>query len=102
MVQEKMSSFALGPLLQPMLNVAVHLCRQPDNAFLIPFAAHPQSGQTRLLKGMEIGQVLEMIATDPGAVPDMEAWENQTRHELLLTEEQEEGKKFRFLIKKTH
>ena len=56
----------------------------------------------RAIKGMEIGQVLEMIATDPGAVPDMEAWENQTRHKLLLTEEQEEGKKFRFLIEKTH
>ena len=55
----------------------------------------------RAIKGMEIGQVLEMIATDPGAVPDMEAWERQTRHELLLTEEQG-PEKFRFLIKKTH
>jgi len=55
----------------------------------------------RAIKGMEIGQVLEMIATDPGAVPDMEAWERQTRHELLLTEEQGQDK-FRFLIKKTH
>ena len=55
----------------------------------------------RAIKGMEIGQVLEMIATDPGAVPDMEAWERQTRHELLLSEEQGEDK-FRFLIKKTH
>ncbi len=55
----------------------------------------------RAIKGMEIGQVLEMIATDPGVVPDMQAWENQTRHEVLLTEEQGEGK-FRFLIKKTH
>ena len=55
----------------------------------------------RAIKGMEVGQVLEMIATDPGAVPDMEAWERQTRHELLLSEEQGEDK-FRFLIKKTH
>jgi TusA-related sulfurtransferase len=55
----------------------------------------------RAIKGMEIGQVLEMIATDPGAVPDMEAWERQTRHELLLCEGQGEDK-FRFLIKKTH
>ena len=55
----------------------------------------------RAIKPLEIGQILEMIATDPGIVPDMEAWENQTRHEVLLTEEQGEGK-FRFLIKKTH
>ena len=41
----------------------------------------------RAIKGMEIEQVLEMIATDPGAVPDMEAWAKQTRHELLLAED---------------
>ncbi len=55
----------------------------------------------RAIKGMDIGQVLEMIATDPGAVPDMEAWAKQTRHELLLAEEQGE-ELFRFLIRKTH
>lgn len=55
----------------------------------------------RAIKPLEIGQVLEMIATDPGAVPDMEAWAKQTRHELLLSEEQGE-EKFRFLIRKTH
>ena len=55
----------------------------------------------RAIKGMEIGQVLELIATDPGVVPDMEAWERQTRHEILSTEEVE-AEKYRFLIKKTH
>jgi len=55
----------------------------------------------RAIKKIEIDQVLEMIATDPGAVPDMEAWARQTRHELLLAEELEE-ELFRFLIKKTH
>ncbi len=55
----------------------------------------------RAIKGMDIGQVLEMIATDPGAVPDMEAWAKQTRHELRLAEEQGE-ELFRFLIRKTH
>ena len=55
----------------------------------------------RAIKQIEIDQVLEMIATDPGAVPDMEAWARQTRHELLHHEEQADGK-FRFLIKKTH
>ena len=55
----------------------------------------------RALKPMDVGQVLELIATDPGIVPDMEAWERQTRHEIMLREEPSEGV-FRFLIKKTH
>ena len=55
----------------------------------------------RAIKKLELGQVLEMISTDPGAVPDMQAWENQTRHEILLSEETDDGK-FRFLVKKTH
>ena len=49
---------------------------------------------------MEIGQVLEMVATDPGSMPDMKAWANQTKHELL--EAAEVDGKFRFLDKKTH
>ncbi|MCP3927755.1 MAG: sulfurtransferase TusA family protein [Bacteroidetes bacterium] len=53
------------------------------------------------IKKMEIGEVLEMISTDPGSMPDMHAWAKQTRHELL--EAKEEGQnEFRFLIKKTH
>lgn len=59
----------------------------------------------RAIKGMAVGQVLEMIATDPGIVPDMKAWENQTRHEILLSEDltaQHGSEKYRFLIRKTH
>ncbi|MEE2714290.1 MAG: sulfurtransferase TusA family protein [Planctomycetota bacterium] len=55
----------------------------------------------RAIKQIEIGQILVMVATDPGSVPDMEAWERQTRHELVLSEESEDGS-FRFLIRKTH
>ena len=55
----------------------------------------------KALKELQVGQILEMIATDPGAAPDMEAWARQTRHELLLAEKQESGK-FRFMIRKTH
>lgn len=54
----------------------------------------------KALKEMAIGDTLEMISTDPGSMPDMKAWANQTRHDLL--ESQAEGGKFRFLIKKTH
>ena len=55
----------------------------------------------RAIKKLEVGQVLEMIATDPGSVPDMEAWGRQTQHKLLLSEERDDGT-FRFLIEKTH
>jgi tRNA 2-thiouridine synthesizing protein A len=48
---------------------------------------------------MQIGQVLKMIATDPGSVPDIEAWTARTGHELLGHEE--EGAQFIFYIEKT-
>lgn len=54
----------------------------------------------KALKELDIGDVLEMISTDPGSIPDMEAWARQTGHELL--ESFDEGDKYRFMIKKTH
>ena len=54
----------------------------------------------KAINGIEIGEILEMIATDPGSIPDMEAWARQTGHELL--ESHDEGKTYRFFIKKTH
>lgn len=55
----------------------------------------------KAIKDMAIGSILEMVATDPGSIPDMEAWASQTQHELVLAEKVD-GDKFRFLIKKTH
>jgi len=52
----------------------------------------------KTLTGMEAGQVLRIIATDPGSVKDFEAFSKQTGNELL--ESGEEGGKFVFLIKK--
>ncbi len=52
----------------------------------------------KALAGMQSGQVLRIIATDPGSVKDFEAFAKQTGHELL--ESKEEGGKFHFLIKK--
>lgn len=37
----------------------------------------------KALKGMEAGQVLEVISTDPGSVADFAAFCNQTGNELL-------------------
>ena len=50
------------------------------------------------LAGMSAGQVLHIIATDPGSVKDFEAFAKQTGNELM--ESIEEGGKFKFLIKK--
>lgn len=44
------------------------------------------------------GQVLHVIATDPGSVKDFEAFAKQTGNELM--ESTEENGEFRFLIKK--
>ena len=48
---------------------------------------------------MEDGQVLKMMADDPGSKPDMEAWSRTTGNELLEVEEKDGI--FTFYIKKT-
>jgi tRNA 2-thiouridine synthesizing protein A len=52
----------------------------------------------KTLNGMDSGQVLHVIATDPGSVKDFDAFAKQTGNELM--ESKEEGGKFHFLIKK--
>ncbi len=53
------------------------------------------------IKKLKVGDILEMISTDPGSIPDMKAWAKQTGHELLVAEDLGNGE-YRFLIKKTH
>lgn len=53
----------------------------------------------KAIDGMQLGQVLKMIATDPGSQSDMDAWTRKTGHALLAAE-QDSGK-FVFYIKKT-
>lgn len=38
---------------------------------------------SKAMKEVEIGQVVEMQATDPGSQPDMDAWIKNTGHELV-------------------
>ncbi|ACL73297.1 sulfurtransferase TusA family protein [Thioalkalivibrio sulfidiphilus] len=52
----------------------------------------------KALASLSSGQVLHIIATDPGAVKDFEAFAKQTGNELM--EHREEGGKFYFLMKK--
>jgi len=44
------------------------------------------------------GQVLKMVATDAGSLPDVQAWTAKTGHELLGHEK--DGEKFVFYIKR--
>ncbi len=52
----------------------------------------------KALNALSAGQVLRVVATDPGSVKDFEAFAKQTGNTLL--ESGEEGGKFTFLIKK--
>ncbi len=53
----------------------------------------------KTLNAMTSGQVLHVVATDPGSVRDFDAFAKQTGNELM--ESKEEGGKFHFLIKKS-
>jgi tRNA 2-thiouridine synthesizing protein A len=50
------------------------------------------------LNDLTSGQVLKVVATDPGSVKDMQAFANQTGNELLSSSE--ENKTYVFYMKK--
>jgi tRNA 2-thiouridine synthesizing protein A len=52
----------------------------------------------KAIDALQPGQVLKMTATDPGSLPDIQAWTSKTGHELLSHEQ--EGDKFIFYIKR--
>jgi tRNA 2-thiouridine synthesizing protein A len=43
----------------------------------------------RAIAGIRVGEVLEMLSTDPGSRPDVETWTKQTGHELVARHEAE-------------
>jgi tRNA 2-thiouridine synthesizing protein A len=51
------------------------------------------------LKGMAVGQVLEMTSDDPASEADMKSWTTRTGHELL--EIAKDGAVYRFIVRKT-
>lgn len=55
---------------------------------------------SKAVKGLKTGEQLEMIATDPGSVKDMQAWSKQTGNTLV--ESKQENDKFIFVVEKTH
>ncbi len=52
----------------------------------------------KALASMEPGQVLHVIATDPGSIPDFQAYAAQGGHELLQCEQV--GEHYEFLLRK--
>jgi tRNA 2-thiouridine synthesizing protein A len=53
----------------------------------------------KALKAVPVGGTLEVLATDPGAVKDFEAFCRATGHQLLNWKE--DNKVFSFMIKRT-
>lgn len=53
----------------------------------------------KALNALEINQVLEILASDPGSVADIPAWARTTGQELLSAEERG-PRDFRFLVKR--
>ena len=52
----------------------------------------------KAIDGLASGQVLKMIATDPGSINDMNAWSNRTGNELV--ESEQNGGDFVFYVRK--
>jgi tRNA 2-thiouridine synthesizing protein A len=51
------------------------------------------------LKGMTVGETLEMLSDDPASEADMKSWTARTGQELLEIEKN--GTVFRFIVRKT-
>ena len=50
------------------------------------------------IKTIESGQLLEVLATDPGSVKDFAAWSRTTGHELV--EQTVDGGVYRFVLRR--
>jgi len=50
------------------------------------------------MRGMAVGEVLELVADDPGSDPDVRSWTRRTGNELLLAEKNDGI--YRFLLRK--
>ena len=53
----------------------------------------------KAMEELQAGQVLKMMATDPGSVNDMDSWAKRTGNEII--EREESNGEFSFYIKKS-
>lgn len=58
----------------------------------------PVIKSSQAIKTLEVGQVLELLATDPGVEPDMTAWTRRTGNELVGISK--DGNVFHVLIRR--
>jgi tRNA 2-thiouridine synthesizing protein A len=52
----------------------------------------------RAMKELQTGDLIEVLATDPGSVPDFRAWSKSTGNELV--EQTNEDGLYRFVLRK--
>jgi tRNA 2-thiouridine synthesizing protein A len=52
----------------------------------------------KAMKDLAPGEIVEVLATDPGSVPDFKAWAQSTGNQLI--ESTQEGAVYRFVLKK--
>ena len=53
---------------------------------------------SKAVKNLKTGERVEMIATDPGSVKDIQAWSRQTGNTLV--ESRQDQEKFKFIVEK--
>lgn len=58
----------------------------------------PVVKMAKAIKEIEIGQIIEATATDPGVMADMPAWCRTTGNELISIEKLD--KQFRFIVRR--
>ncbi len=58
----------------------------------------PVINTAKVMKELRSGEILEVLATDSGVEPDMQAWAKQTGNELLSV--RRDGDAFRVLLRK--
>ncbi len=54
---------------------------------------------SKAIKEVEVGEMLELVATDPGVEPDMKAWTSRTGNELVNIAQ--DGGVYRVLLRRT-
>jgi tRNA 2-thiouridine synthesizing protein A len=63
------------------------------------FCPEPVIRVNEAIGDIEVGEVLELLADDPSAEPDIKSWTKRTGHELVSCDK--DGDVSRFLIRRT-
>ena len=61
----------------------------------------PVVAASRAVRAVAVGEVVRLIATDPGCQRDVQAWCSVTGHELLASNSEADGSHW-FLIRRSH